>query len=208
MRPISPAATKLPKNLLSLNGGGINRNFGSNKNTFASWAQTGSAAGIPQAQATLSPPIIPSIPVIALLTILSFALSEILNFCGIFHDEHGIKAKEKADRFKEEHFHSDDLEETVDRIWGSAEKWWYKNRRRGGVLRTSTWRRKWQFFVNLYSVEGLFGTIHYLSFKHQFAVGCTVGMVFQKLTLATINVGFFVYVASEMLYNLRGAAEE
>ena len=151
--------------------------------------------------------ILPSIQNVAIFTFVSFAIAEVLNYCGLFQDAHGIKASRQAEEFATEHFNSsDDFETTADRLWDTAQNWWTRNRRsKGGILQLSTWKKKWHFLLNLYNIKGLRGTLQCLSFKHQFAIGCTAGMVCQQFSLATLSVAFYVYVASEMLHNLREA---
>lgn len=167
--------------------------------------------GTPARPSPCSPSeIVPSIANIALLTFISFALAEIFNYCGLFQDDDGIKASQQADKFASEHFDSsDDFEGTADRIWNTAQNWWLRNKRsREKLFQLSTWKQKWNYILNLYNIKGFVGLVQCLAFKHQFAIGCTAGMLCQNISLAVISVGFYVYVASEMLYNLREAARD
>ena len=200
---------KLHGNLLSLTGGGGIRNFHNKDASGRGFTWTENAANL--SKLPLSPTTTPTIPSIALIIFLSFSIAEIFEKVGVFQDNHGIKAKEKADQFKEDYYFfgsDEDLDDKVERIWNSLGIWWRKNRQRNGFLRLSTWRKKFQFMIDLYGMQGFFATLQYLSFKHQFAIGCSVGMIFQRITLSVGNVAFFIYVASEMMYNLKKAGEE
>ncbi len=155
--------------------------------------------------------LLPSIPSIAIIILASFSLAEIMSFAGLFQDQHGIQAKAKADVFRENYLSGsddDNFEDRFEQIGDAIGNWWQKNRKRNGLLRLSTWKRKVRFMIDLYGIQGFFGTLQYLSFKHQFAIGCSVGMIFQRVALSVGQAAFFVYVASEMMYNLKKASAE
>ena len=157
---------------------------------------------------TTNPPMIPSIPSIALLAILSFSIAEILSYCGLFQDEYGLEAKEKADQFREDVFDCD-REVSIANLEYYARNWWEKNRKGpDGILCLSAWKKKCRFMFDLYTFGGIKSTLRYLSFKHQFAIGCTIGMISQRLTFATIRVGVFVFFASEIMYNVKTIPHE
>jgi hypothetical protein len=196
------SSVTLHSNPLRIRGGG---NFG-RQNIYARYSEGASAA----TPSSVPSEVLPLVQNVALFTFISFAMAELLNYCGLFKDEDGIKASRQAEEFAEEHFDSpDDFQATADRLWDTTQNWWTRNRRsRGGLLQLSTWKKKWHFLLNLYNMKGPRGTLQCLSFKHQFAIGCTIGMVCQQFSLATVSVAFYVYVASEMLYNLREAGRD
>ena len=157
-----------------------------------------------------------SIPSIALIIFLSFTLAEILErFFGLFQDDHGIRSKQNTDRWKEDFLSNLDRPEEVDWIDRFDElvdnlgDWWRRNtQEKNGILRLDTWKKKAHLLVDVHSIFGTIGTLERLSFKHQFAIGCSVGMIFQPVAWGLGNAAFFVYVASEMMYNLKCAGEE
>jgi len=202
-----PTTKNLLAKSLTVRGG----NFSRQNHRYARYyGATPFTTNTPTRPSSCSPSeILPSIANIALLTFISFALAEIFNYCGIFQDDVGIKASRQADKFASEHFDSDDFEGTADRIGNTARNWWHRTRRsREKLFQLSTWKKKWNYILNLYNIKGLIGTLQCLSFKHQFAIGCTVGMLCQNVSLAAVSVGFYIYVASEMLYNLREAGRD
>jgi len=207
----------LEQRVLSLHrGGGF---YGRNKHGGIPWDPRSYAPiATSSSSAAVSSEIIPPLPQIALITLLSFTLAEILNFCGMFEDEEGIKAKQDADEFRKEYFldsDSDDddqayykMETKMNNLWNAFQAWFHHNRTSSrGILRLSTWKNKYQFMVQYCNIMGPVGTLKFLSFKHQFGLGCTAGMVFQKIVLQSVNVVFFVYVGSEMLHNLKQARD-
>lgn len=148
--------------------------------------------------------ILPSLPNIILITAFSFALSEMLNFCGIFQDRPGRKGKQKSREFISQFDSDSDFDTNADRIFESIEGWWYRQRnQRGGIFQIKTWKRRFNAIWNVYQHLGFAGLLHHFSFKHQFAIGCTVGMIFHRLSMSLAMIGFYIYVGSEMLSNMQ-----
>jgi hypothetical protein len=157
-----------------------------------------------------------SISSIALIIFLSFTLAEIFErFFGLFQDDHGIRSKQNTDRWKEDFLSNPDHAEEVDwidrfdKLFDNLEDWWRRNtQEKNGIFRLDTWKKKAHLLADVHSIFGTLGTLERLSFKHQFAIGCSVGMIFQQVAWGLGNAVFFVYVASEMMYNLKCAGEE
>ncbi|GFH45709.1 predicted protein [Chaetoceros tenuissimus] len=148
--------------------------------------------------------IMPSLPNILLLTAFSFALSEMLNFCGLFQDRPGRKGKQQSREFMSQFDSDSDFDTNADRLFESIEGWWYRQRhQRGGILQIKTWKRRFSAIWNVYQHLGFAGLLHHFSFKHQFAIGCSVGMIFHRLSMSLAMIGFYIYVGSEMLSNMQ-----
>ena len=149
--------------------------------------------------------IMPSLPTLAILTITAFALAELLSFCGIFLDEEGVEAKRKSRGFWDKHVNSSgDAFDSIDSIIIDLENWWHRHRtKRGGILRLDTWKTRVNLILDTVGTFGYLRSIQILPSKHQFAIGCAIGMSFQKMSLIAIKTAFVAYVSSEMAYNFR-----
>jgi hypothetical protein len=146
-------------------------------------------------------PISPSsLSLIITCAIMSFAIAEILNYCGIFHDETGLEATRRKQSFLDI---SHDFDSALEYILDGMDNWWMRNKfQKGGILQWSTWKDKVQRGIDLYTNRGFLGSLQCLSFKHQFAVGSTVGMLCQGISRTVASTTFLVFVASEMLQNI------
>lgn len=162
-------------------------------------------AAAPSASPTST--IMPSLPTLAILTIAAFAIAELLSFCGIFLDDEGVEAKKRARGIWDKHVNtSEDAFDSFDSLVDDLEKWWYRQRtKRGGILRLDTWKRRINLILETVGAIGVFRSIKLLSSKHQFAIGCAIGMSFQKLSLIAIKMALVAYASSEMAYNFRTA---
>jgi hypothetical protein len=167
-------------------------------------------AAAPSATSTPASALLPSLPAVAILTIAAFALAELLSFCGIFLDEEGVEAKRKARGFWDKHANtSGDAFDSIDNIIIDLESWWHRHRtKRVGIFRLDTWKRRVNLILDTVGTFGYLRSIQLLSSKHQFAIGCAIGMSFQKISLIAIKTAFVAYVSSEMAYNFRTAKSD
>lgn len=151
-------------------------------------------------------PVSPSSSFSTIITcaILSFAIAEILNCCGIFHDESGLEATRRKNNFLDEYMSSNnDLDSTLESILDGMELWWVRNRfHKGGILQWSTWKERIERGLDLYATRGFWGSLQCLCFKHQFAVGSMVGMMCQGISRTAGYTAFLAFVLGEMLQNV------
>ena len=153
--------------LLSFRAGGISTFRKNNIFCSGGFGLTRNLEGL-----SISPPtpIISTFQSIAILTLLSFTIAEILNFCGIFRDENGMKGMEQKEKLKGYlSTFDDDLEMGFEQILKSTRIWLNSSRKR--LFPLSKWWEKIKLLGRVYEILGPLGTIQYLSFKHQFAVG-------------------------------------
>jgi hypothetical protein len=157
-----------------------------------------------------------------LLILLSFALSELLSWFGLFQDSSGLGDQERAKQFgrtwfgnhnqddaENEEYNEATLEEKMDDLADSFRSWCRRSRKRGGIFHLPTWKKRLVGLSEACSLFGVYDTFHtVLSFKHQFAIGCSVGMIFQQTAKMVMNIGLGVYVFSEIIYNIKKAGEE
>jgi hypothetical protein len=106
-------------------------------------------------------PVSPSSSFSTIITcaILSFAIAEILNYCGIFHDESGLEATRRKKKFLDEYMSSNkDFDSALECILDGMELWWVRHRfQKGGILQWSTWKERIQRGLDLYATRGFWG---------------------------------------------------
>ena len=152
----------------------------------------------------------------------SFALSEVLSWFGLFQDSSGLGDHERAKKFGGKWFQNDPddskiceeyneihFEEKIESFIDSFLLWCRRSRRKGGIFHLPTWRKRLVGLSEACSLFGVYDTFHTVfSFKHQFAIGCSIGMIFHHTVKTALNIGLGVYVLSEIIYNIQKAGEE
>jgi hypothetical protein len=167
---------------------------------------------------------IPTLQGSILFVLFSFSLSEVLSWFGLFQDSRGLGDQERAKEFGRRWFPINDqdefqtsrdeynginFEEKMEICIDSFRLWCSRSRKKGGIFHLPTWRKRLIGLSEAFSLFGVYDTFHTVfSFKHQFAIGCSLGMIFQQTVKMGLNIGLGVYVFSEIIYNIQKAGEE
>jgi len=148
--------------------------------------------------------LLPSFPQITSMILFSFIVSEVLNYCGLFQDENGHKAKEEASHFFNQHetiesAFFDVLGCTFDKI----ENFWNEKK-----VVIEKCKQKLLHVMDRFD-SSQWDNINYrirwtkLSFKHQFAIGSSIGMILHRLSFEIVKLSVIIYVSSEILENIQ-----
>ena len=141
--------------------------------------------------------IIPSLPQIALITGLSFTMAELFNYCGIFHDEIGDSATNNAREFINSH---ESVEHGLADLSYHALDWIeYNIKDDGGLFHLPTVKKRVEHLFRMQTIDF---KMNRLSFKHQWAIGSTIGMVFHSSAIVIAKVFTIAYLLSEMSANI------
>lgn len=162
---------------------------------------------------------IPALQETLIMIFISLLFAEVLSYFGLFQDSSGIQDQERARRFGmnwfgEKHdsgseFNDDDWDIKVDRAVLSFRTWIRRSWKKGGILHLPTWKKRWLAVSEACSLFGVYDTFHAVfSFKHQFAIGCSIGMVFYPVVKTMINICLGTYLMSEIIYNAKRAGED
>jgi hypothetical protein len=174
--------------------------------------------------------IIPTLPQIMISIITSFTIAEILNYCGLFQDENGQQAKQRAIAFFDTsndtntQNNMDDIDSTtalINKLTSGIYHWVEGNIKYyvidGNIFHLnllSSFQTKVDNLLN-YGVgngstdkgtkssrgQDWNSTIRQMAFKTQFAIGSALGMILHSSSILVAKVGIITYLLSEISYN-------